>query len=59
MTTLLMVLTFSWNGVATTSQTIQFESMQSCEQAKSALTESVMKFKYLEQFHIGCYKGKE
>jgi hypothetical protein len=62
MTTLLMILFFYTNGSPrpnSTSQTMQFESMKACENAKLALTESVTQFKHLEQFHIGCYKNKE
>lgn len=59
MTTLVMILFFYGGSVAnpaTTSQTIMFDSMESCEHAKTAMTESVTQFKHLEQFHIGCYK---
>jgi len=52
MATLLLILSFH---MASTSQTLHFTSMKQCEEAKVAMTESVMKLKNLESFHIGCY----
>ena len=53
-----MILFFYTSGgkVDSTSQSIVFDSMESCEHAKTAMTESVTQFKHIEQFHIGCYK---
>lgn len=56
MTTLLLVLSFHYfQGISSTSQTLHFTSMEQCEKAKAAMTDSVMQFKNLESFHVGCY----